>query len=62
MNKEKIKQHIIELRNKHNNLEMEINKMVYTKQPDEQISLLKKEKLRIKDELTELEAKLKQSV
>ncbi len=61
MNKEKIKQHIIELRNKHSNLEKEINKLVYTKQPEEKISKLKKEKLRIKDELTELEAKLKQS-
>lgn len=62
MNKEKIKQHIIELRNKHNTLEMEINKMVYTKQPDEQISLLKKEKLRIKDEIGSLERKLEQAV
>ena len=60
LNTEKLKQHINELRKKHNKLQQEINRLVYTHQPDEQISDLKKEKLRIKDELTKLETKLSQ--
>lgn len=62
MNKEKLRKHITELRNKHSNLQQEINKLVYTHQAEEKISELKKEKLRIKDEITELERKLKQAV
>lgn len=61
MNKQKLRQHINELRNKHSNLQQEINKLVYTHQADEKISELKKEKLRIKDELTKFERQLKQT-
>lgn len=58
MNNEKIKNHINELRNKHNHLQSEINRAIYTKAPDEEVHALKKEKLRIKDEIALNEAKL----
>ena len=59
MDKTKIRQHINQLRNKHSHLQQEINMLVYTHQAEEKISELKKEKLRIKDEITEFERKLK---
>lgn len=58
MNKDKLKKHINELRNKHSTLQQEINMLVYTHQPEEKIAALKKEKLRIKDEIATLERKM----
>lgn len=58
LNIEKTRHHINELRNRHSRLEKEINMLMYTHQPEEKISELKKEKLRLKDEITSLERKI----
>lgn len=58
MDIEKLKSHINELKNKHSYVQSELNKAIYTKAPDDQINSLKKEKLRIKDEIALNEAKL----
>lgn len=62
MNTDKIKQHIIELRNKHTKIQTQINEAIYTNRPDEEVNVLKKEKLRIKDEIRHFERKLDQTI
>lgn len=56
---DKIKYHIDELRKKHHNIQLEINKMIHTHQSDKKIAELKKEKLRIKDEIENCERQLR---
>ena len=58
MSDEKLKSHIEKLKNKHYNIQQEINRLTYTHGPDDEIHRLKKEKLRIKDELENCERKL----
>lgn len=58
MSDEKLKNHIEQLKNKHYRIQQEINQLVHTHGPDDEIHRLKKEKLRIKDELENYEHKL----
>lgn len=58
MSDEKLKSHIETLKNKHYNIQQEINRLTHTHGPDDEIHRLKKEKLRIKDELKNCERKL----
>lgn len=62
MNTEKIKLHIVELRNKHSRIQTQINEAIYTNRPDEEVNELKKEKLRIKDEIRHFERKLDKDI
>ena len=59
MNPDKVRHHLNELKNKHQRVQQEINTLVHTRQPDEKVVELKKEKLRLKDEITLHEEKLK---
>lgn len=58
MSDEKLKNHIEQLKNKHYRIQQEINQLVHTHGPEDEINRLKKEKLRIKDELETCEHKL----
>ncbi len=58
MNDEKLKNHIEQLKRKHYNIQLEINQLIHTHGPEDEINRLKKEKLRIKDELRNCEYKL----
>ena len=58
MNDEKLKNHIEQLKRKHYNIQLEINQLIHTHGPEDEINRLKKEKLRIKDELENCERKL----
>ena len=58
MNDEKLKNHIEQLKRKHYTIQLEINQLIHTRGPDDEIHRLKKEKLRIKDELENCEHKL----
>lgn len=58
MNDEKLKNHIEQLKRKHYNIQLEINQLIHTHGPEDEINRLKKEKLRIKDELRNSEQKL----
>ena len=58
MNDEKLKNHIEQLKRKHYNIQLEINQLIHTRGPEDEINRLKKEKLRIKDELKNCEHKL----
>lgn len=55
MSNEKLKTHMDMLRNKHYRIQQEINQLIHTHGPDDEIHRLKKEKLRIKDELEHCE-------
>lgn len=55
MTTEKIKNHINELHNKHHALDMQLHEMIKANQPDDKIARVKKEKLKIKDEIAALE-------
>ena len=50
--------HLDALKEKHYNLELEINKAVHTRKPTEVITKLKKEKLRVKEEIENLKNQL----
>lgn len=52
MKGDKLKLHIAELKHKHHNLELEINQLVYTHGDDLKIQELKKQKLKLKEEIT----------
>jgi hypothetical protein len=43
--------HLVTLRQKHYNLDLKINEAVHTRQPDHVVTQLKKEKLKIKQEI-----------
>lgn len=58
MNPDKVRHHLNELKNKHHRIQQEINTLIHTRKPDEQIAELKKEKLRLKDEIAIFETKL----
>jgi hypothetical protein len=58
MSDEKLKNHIEQLKRKHYNIQLEINQLIHTHGPEDEINRLKKEKLRIKDELENYERKL----
>ena len=58
MSDEKLKNHIEQLKSKHYNIQLEINQLIHTHGPEDEINRLKKEKLRIKDELRNSEHKL----
>lgn len=59
MKGDKLKLHIVELKHKHHNLELQINEMLYTHGDDLEIQKLKKEKLKLKDEIERYEHQLK---
>ena len=58
MSDEKLKTHMDVLKRKHYNIQLEINQLIHTHGPEDEINRLKKEKLRIKDELENCERKL----
>ena len=58
MSDEKLKKHLDVLKKKHYNIQLEINQLIHTHGPEDEINRLKKEKLRIKDELENYERKL----
>lgn len=58
MHIEKIKKHIENLRTRHYHLELEINRLVHVRAPDEDVVRLKKEKLSLKEEIQKLEKKI----
>lgn len=58
MSNEKVKKHIENLRNRHYHLELEINRLVHVRAPNEDIVRLKKEKLHLKEEIESLEKKV----
>ena len=55
MNITKIKNHITELQHKHEHLQHELDEAINSHQSDQKVAELKKEKLRIKDELENCE-------
>ena len=55
MSDEKLKTHMDVLKKKHYRLQQEINQLIHTHGPEDEINRLKKEKLRIKDELENCE-------
>ena len=57
MSDEKLKTHMDVLKNKHYRLQQEINQLIHTHGSEDEIHRLKKEKLRIKDELESCERK-----
>lgn len=57
MSDEKLKNHIDQLKTKHFRIQQEINQLIHTHGSDDEIHRLKKEKLRIKDELENCERK-----
>lgn len=58
MSDEKLKNHISQLKAKHYRIQQEINQLIHTHGSEDEINRLKKEKLRIKDELESCERKL----
>ena len=58
MNKEKIENHIKHLKEKHDEIDERITKAVQTHGHDYIISVLKKEKLALKDEIESMKKKL----
>ena len=58
MNITKIKNHITELQHKHEHLQHELNEAINSHQSDQKVAELKKEKLRIKDEIDTCTRKL----
>ncbi len=58
MSDEKLKNHMEQLKTKHFRIQQEINQLIHTHGPEDEINRLKKEKLRIKDELENCEHKL----
>lgn len=50
--------HIEELKHRHSHLELELNHLLYSHGDELQIQELKKQKLRLKDEITLLESKI----
>lgn len=58
MNDEKLKKHMDQLKSKHTKIQHDIDQLVHSHGPDDEIHRLKKEKLRIKDELEDCERKL----
>ena len=53
--------HLESLKEKHYNLELQINEAVHTRRPNEIITQLKKEKLLIKEEIENLKNQLAKS-
>ena len=53
-----INNHLIALKNKHHNLDKKIEALIAEKAPDTYITPLKKEKLKLKDEIVKIEQKL----
>lgn len=58
MSDEKLKNHADQLRKKHVTIQTKIDQLVHSHGSDDEIHRLKKEKLRIKDELENCERKL----
>ena len=58
MSDEKLKNHVDQLRKKHVTIQTKIDQLVHPHGSDDEIHRLKKEKLRIKDELENCERKL----
>lgn len=58
MSNDGLKLHIIELKHKHHNIELEINELVKSHGDDLLIHELKRKKLNLKDEIAFFEAKL----
>lgn len=50
--------HLIALKNKHHNLDKKIEALIAEKAPDTYITPLKKQKLKLKDEIVKIEQKL----
>lgn len=57
MDKQKLRIHIDTLNKRHHALEQKINELIHTHGPEDEINRLKKEKLRIKDEIGNCERK-----
>ena len=53
-----ITNHLIALKNKHHNLDKKIEALIAEKAPDDYITPLKKEKLKLKDEIVKIEEEL----
>jgi hypothetical protein len=58
MNGDKLKLHIIELKHKHHNIELEINDLINSHGDDIKIQTLKKQKLKLKEEIVQHENQL----
>lgn len=58
MSDEKLKNHIDVLKKRHRTIQQEIDQLIHSHGPTDEINHLKKEKLRIKDELEKCERKL----
>ena len=58
MSDEKLKRHMEQLKIRHFRIQQEINQLIHTHGPEDEINRLKKEKLRNKDELENCEHKL----
>lgn len=58
MDIEKTKTHIEALKKKHYYLELEINRLMHVRAANEDVVNLKKEKLRLKEEIVSLEKKI----
>jgi hypothetical protein len=58
MSDDGLKLHIVALKHKHHNLQLEINELVYTHGDELKIQELKKQKLRLKEEITQLETQI----
>lgn len=59
MKGDKLKLHIAALKHKHHNLDLEINKLVYLHGDELKIQELKKQKLKLKEEIELNESQLK---
>jgi hypothetical protein len=55
MSNDGLKLHIATLKHKHHHLQQKINELVYTHGDELEIQELKKQKLKLKDEITSLE-------
>ena len=53
-----IKNHLIALKNKHHNLDKKIEALIAEHAPDQYVTPLKKEKLKIKEEIVKIEENL----
>jgi hypothetical protein len=58
MSDDGLKLHIVALKHKHHNLQLEINELAYTHGDELKIQELKKQKLRLKEEITLLETQI----
>ena len=58
MSNDGLKLHIATLKHKHHHLELELNQLVYTHGDELKIQEMKKQKLKLKDEITSLETQL----